>query len=142
MDSQPRKGANNEARKLGDKKGQNQQHNDPGFAPSQQRNKLYGTVNGMKVGKGWLEAQKGQPMPVEKYRSNLFAALSQARDKYVQRQKQQGGVVPGAILDQASSQNKMSFKTIDPEIPDFSSKRNAVHKFANKFAGVCMKTGY
>ena len=76
MDSQIRKGANIEARKLGDNKQNGQSKNDQGFDPQKyQRNKIYDTVNGLKVGKGWLETQKGQPMPVETYRSNLFSAL-------------------------------------------------------------------
>ena len=36
--------------------------------------------------------------------------------------------MPGAILDQA--QGNPNLKTIDPEIPDFASRRNALHKFA------------
>jgi len=44
--------------------------------------------------------------------------------------------VPGAILDQA--QANQNLKTIDPEIPDFASRRNALHKFA----GVCNKKQY
>jgi hypothetical protein len=36
-------------------------------------------------------------MPVQEYRKHLFAAFKDARDRYVQRQTQQGGTIPQSI---------------------------------------------
>lgn len=95
----------------------------------------YGIVNQRQIGEGWLESRQDQPMPIDKYRENLFAALKQARDKYVHRVKQQKGVVPRSLLSDERPEN---LKTIHPEIPNFASDRHALHKVA----GVCVKTQY
>jgi hypothetical protein len=47
----------------------------------------YDTINGRKVGKGWLEETQDAPMPVQNYRSFLLGSLDQARSKYLERLK-------------------------------------------------------
>lgn len=57
----------------------------------------YTPVLGREVGRGWLSSRPEAPMPVQEYRKHLFAAFKDARDRYVQRQTQQGGTIPQSI---------------------------------------------
>ena len=72
-------------------------------------------------------------MPVQQYRQNLMAALQEAQKKYVGRLRDQNSIVPPSMLVPIEQAN---LKTINPEIPDYASKRNPLHKFA----GTCIKS--
>ena len=95
----------------------------------------YGSVNNMRIGPNWLEGK-----PIHEYRKNLVAAFKQARDNYVKREKLQKGsgasivnTFPKVMDDSTIAKN---LKTVHPEIPNFASERNPIHKFA----GACIKT--
>ena len=58
-------------------------------------------------------------MPVQNYRSFLLGSLDQARNKYLDRLKQQGQI-PNPILTKPINKS-YNLKTVDPDIPNFSS---------------------
>ena len=86
----------------------------------------------MRVGPNWLEGR-----PIHDYRKNLISAFKQARDNYVAREKMQKSASTFTkIMDDSSI--KKNLKTVNPEIPNFASERNPIHKFS----GACIKTQY
>lgn len=100
----------------------------------------YDAVGQLQVGAGWLQPAEGaspeDQQSAAEYRRNLFGALKAARARYVARVRSQGGVVPASLAAEAKLPDQL--KTVDPEIPDFATARNALHKFS----GVCIKTQY
>ena len=84
----------------------------------------------MKIGPNWLEGK-----PIDNYRKNLISAFKQARDNFVNREKMQKGACTFPKITDDSSIKK-NLKTVNPEIPNFASERNPIHKFA----GACIKT--
>jgi len=103
----------------------------------------YDKVHGRAIGKGWLadvgNTKDGQSATtVQQYREMLLAAMGQARDQYVKRKRAEGAHVAKSITKAAQAFQDTNLKTINPEIPDFSSKRSPMHKFK----GGCLPSTY
>lgn len=90
---------------------------------------------GRQVGPGWLSGVKdksGVDTGKQEYRRHLLAALTDARDRYVQREKEQGGVVPKSILENPNPNQNLL--TTFPSAPKFSEEKHGMYKMAGNNA--------
>lgn len=59
---------------------------------------VYDKVKERQIGGNWLKGTSRDPVAVEKYRAYLLDALKVARDRYVQRELDQGGDLPESVM--------------------------------------------
>ena len=86
---------------------------------------VYDKVNELQIGRNWLKGTSKDPISVEKYRKYILDALKVARDRYVQRELDQGGHLPESLMDERT---EMQLRTVKPDIPDFKLEKSLFWK--------------
>lgn len=85
----------------------------------------------MMIGKGWLQEKDGKQTTGVTYRENILEAMFKARDKYVQRKREQGLEIPRSnpIMKGVNDFQHLNMKTVNPDVPNFAEEKQLLIKF-------------